>query len=60
MGAGISAVASARASAPVAYARRGIVAATPGVGVLTDDELDLQFPGIYDRIVAKAKGAPST
>lgn len=34
------------------------VIATPHIGYVTEDELDLQFADIYDQIVAFAKGAP--
>ncbi len=34
------------------------VIATPHIGYVTEDELDLQFADIYDQIVAFAAGAP--
>ena len=34
------------------------VIATPHIGYVTEDELDLQFADIYDQIVAYAAGAP--
>jgi len=34
------------------------VIATPHIGFVTEDELDLQFSDIYDQIVAYAEGAP--
>jgi len=34
------------------------VIATPHIGYVTEDELDLQFADIYDQINAYAKGAP--
>ena len=34
------------------------VIATPHIGYVTEDELDLQFADIYDQIVAYADGAP--
>ena len=34
------------------------VIATPHIGYVTEDELDLQFGDIYDQIVAYAAGAP--
>jgi D-3-phosphoglycerate dehydrogenase len=34
------------------------VIATPHIGFVTEDELDLQFADIYDQIVAYADGAP--
>lgn len=34
------------------------VIATPHIGYVTEDELDLQFGDIYDQVVAFAEGAP--
>ena len=34
------------------------VIATPHIGYVTEDELDLQFTDIYDQINAFAKGTP--
>ena len=34
------------------------VIATPHIGFVTEDELDLQFADIYDQINAYAEGAP--
>ena len=44
------------AADPVASHPR--VIATPHIGYVTEDELDLQFADIYDQINAYAAGAP--